>query len=353
MKKNIFLVGYTANNLGDDLFIRILLERYSKTKFTIVADRKYEKKMNRKNLNVLNDKLYKINEYINKYIIHSKHSYFDILASKYDATVIIGGSMYIEPTGAFVNNCLYEKKPYYILGINFGPYKTNRYYFKALDFFKSAEDVCFRDKNSYELFSSLSNVRLAPDIVFSLSLPSVEEKNELFISVMNFKNKENLARFHDNYITTIINYIKENINNFDVINLVSFCKKEGDEEGIKEILESLSSYEIGKVKSLYYKNNIDELLVAVAKSSVILATRFHSIVLGLSAGKRVIPICYNNKSQNLLVDLGFKDYIVTLNNLNIVKLREISLKPNDLQNLKNEAEKHFDALDRYIMNLED
>lgn len=353
MRKKIFLVGYTANNLGDDLFIRILLDRYNKTEFVIVADRKYKKKMKRDNLHVINDKIYKINEIIHKSVIHSKHSYFDILASKYDATVIIGGSMYIEPSGAFVNNCLQKKKPFYILGINFGPYKTNKYYLKALDFFKRAEDVCFRDKKSYELFSELNNRRLAPDIVFSLELPKVEENNELFVSVMNFRNKENLSKFHENYITTIVEYIKVNINNFDAINLVSFCEKEGDEIGINQVLEKLSPYEIGKVKTLFYKNDIDELLLAVAKSTVILATRFHSIVLGLSAGKKVIPICYNNKAENLLTDLGFKDYIVKLSNIDKDNLRELSLNSNDLQKLKNEAKKHFDALDKYILNLEE
>ena len=35
MKKNVLLIAYTKKNVGDDLFVSILLNRYKNTDFTI------------------------------------------------------------------------------------------------------------------------------------------------------------------------------------------------------------------------------------------------------------------------------------------------------------------------------
>lgn len=41
--KKIIIYAYTKFNLGDDLFIKVLCERYPKTKFIIYAPKDYKK----------------------------------------------------------------------------------------------------------------------------------------------------------------------------------------------------------------------------------------------------------------------------------------------------------------------
>ncbi len=51
--KKIFVSAYSAQNLGDDLFLKILSQRYPKQRFVFFADRKY-KKYGFKNIRVYN-----------------------------------------------------------------------------------------------------------------------------------------------------------------------------------------------------------------------------------------------------------------------------------------------------------
>lgn len=50
----IFTAGYFMNNLGDDLFLKILLEKYPNCKFVIIAGHNYKNKFPHKNLIIIN-----------------------------------------------------------------------------------------------------------------------------------------------------------------------------------------------------------------------------------------------------------------------------------------------------------
>lgn len=99
---------------------------------------------------------------------------------KFDTSVVLGGSMFIEKNLA--RNELKEniKSKYntssslFILGINFGPYKNSYYCDLYKELFSKADDVCFREKYSAELFKDLKNVRVAPDIIFGLNTRKYE-----------------------------------------------------------------------------------------------------------------------------------------------------------------------------------
>lgn len=72
MMKRVFIHAYAAGNLGDDLMIRILCERYPKVKFLICADESYKLRYSDlKNLHVYSsdDKRMK---YINRLIKNKK-----------------------------------------------------------------------------------------------------------------------------------------------------------------------------------------------------------------------------------------------------------------------------------------
>ena len=100
---------------------------------------------------------------------------------------------------------------YYVLGANFGPFYSKRYLSFYKKFFSNyCQDVCFRDRYSASLFSDVSNVRYAPDILFNVELPKVVRRKKLFISVVDlnqvnkFKNLSKKRLAYDQLIMNIL-----------------------------------------------------------------------------------------------------------------------------------------------------
>src|SRR5699024_7019939 len=96
--KKILIRVYSATNLGDDLFIKILCNRYPSHKFYIIADKKHSKPFKSiPNLKVINhasfiDKvILKLGFRFTSYNFLSKK-----LAKRTDSVIHIGGSIFIE-----------------------------------------------------------------------------------------------------------------------------------------------------------------------------------------------------------------------------------------------------------------
>ncbi|MDD2435427.1 MAG: polysaccharide pyruvyl transferase family protein [Bacilli bacterium] len=88
-----------------------------------------------------------------------------------DGIIHIGGSIFMQSDDWRYKLLAYRKKmikgkPFYIIGSNFGPYKEKEYfdYYKCL--FDKADDICFREKLSYNLFSDLKNVIMSRILLF-------------------------------------------------------------------------------------------------------------------------------------------------------------------------------------------
>jgi colanic acid/amylovoran biosynthesis protein len=118
----IFVNAYLENNLGDDLFFEILQNRYPNQEYYLLSS---SYKTTNKNVHIIS------NEIIIKAI--RKLQMKQIIANKCDINVVIGGSMYMETQNKIPKFSL-GKNPYYILGANFGPYKTKEYFNAAHKF---------------------------------------------------------------------------------------------------------------------------------------------------------------------------------------------------------------------------
>ena len=111
------------------------------------------------------------------------------------------------------------------------------------EFFEKAEDVCFRDKYSYNLFSDIKAVRYAPDIIFTLdtkNLEKVQNTKRAIFSIISCRDKVNV-KYEEEYKNAIIDMTKKLIDDGYKITYMSFCKNENDELAIEEILEKIDN----------------------------------------------------------------------------------------------------------------
>lgn len=356
--------GYFKRNLGDDLFLRILAERYPNECFEVYSSYKYRNVYKTKNIKFFSTKnwLNIIRVIINKILKLIKMDKVFLMENikKYNNVILIGGSIFMEIPN--MNYKLYAKRLFddnsnnYILGANFGPYYTNDFVKIHKDsIFPSVKDICFRDVYSYDLFEDLPNVRYASDIVFGLNVSKIKKSNDniAIISVIDV-TKDNMKYSQDWYndkIVKIIELLKER--NMKII-LMSFSEIQGDEKIIKKIYEMLENKT--NVKYYFYRGNINEALEILAKSRIIFGTRFHANILGLLLEKTVIPIAYSDKTINVFKDMNFKGKIFDIRDekkFNIDSLTDNDLNyKHDVSFQINDAKKHFKELDKIFFKEE-
>ena len=225
--------GYFYRNLGDDLFLRILANRYPTHQFhTLIHGDHACAYTDMPNVRVM--PMTKLRRGMDKVLakLNPGLRLACVMGKKADASVLIGGSMFQElaEDGSDISRLQKMPKNYnrlFVLGINFGPYKTGAYLESCQKYLAGATDVCFRDETSYGLFSHLPNTRLGSDIVFCIEdlCPGVKNKqNTCFISVMDFGTKKALQPYRDAYLHFLKEQVLEQQAMGRQVVLVSFCK---------------------------------------------------------------------------------------------------------------------------------
>ena len=335
----VYVNAYLEKNLGDDLFLKILVDRYPNHQFYTISN---EYNSNKNMTFMKNTILMKI---LNKLGLKNK-----VYIDSKDISISIGGSMYIENLSPIERKKIFGNNPYYILGSNFGPYNTKEFYNKAYQLFQKAEDVCFRDKYSYSLFQKLPNVRYASDIVFTLDTSNIKQKAEKMVlfSVIDCETK-----IGKEYQVKYEEMLKNMANFFTKkgykICFMSFCKREKDDEAIKRIYNFLEKKVQENAEIYEYNGNVEEALNKMAQSEIVVGTRFHANILGLLLGKTVIPIIYSNKTKNFLEDIQFKGKIIDIKKDENIELKEEDLlyKKDVTKQIEN-AQEQFKKLDELL-----
>lgn len=338
----VYLEAYFNKNLGDDLFLYIISKRYKNhTFYSITPNMNYDFHN------------FKLSSNLLKYKVINKLKLEKFIQQKYDMILTVGGSMYMENNKN--QDLMPKKKKQFILGSNFGPYKSREYFDKAHKLFESAEDVCFREKYSYELFKDVKSVRYASDIVFNLDTKDIKITNRkrAIISVIDCNTKID-EKYQEKYEEKIIELIYFLIKKKYEICLMSFCKNENDEVAIERIIEKIDLKYKKNVEKYYYNGNIEEALNNMGDSTLIIGSRFHAMMLGLLLGKTIIPINYSKKTNHILEENGINAKSIDINDIENFNTEDISDKDlnykADISKLKVDARKQFEILDKYLNN---
>lgn len=296
----IFIMAYARKNLGDDIFIKMLLEKYSQIDFYIkINDEKFvEQLAKNNNLHILigedtDEELYKMN------------------VEEYDGYVYIGGSIFMEGGKVynlshkfldFVERCKEKNIPFCYISSNYGPYQTQEYFDLSIKNFKTCTDICFRDRYSYELFKDIENIRYAPDFIFSYNLKRQEKiKNSIGISVINIEEREKISHLATEYHEFLVNTIKKYVSEGNDVYLYSFCEHEGDELIVEKISKEFANCE--NVKYIKYDGDIEKFLEIYSKMEYMICARFHAMILSCIARQKMFVMSYSQKIDNVIKDL--------------------------------------------------
>lgn len=331
--KKVLLHGYTQNNLGDDLFFRVIADRYQNVKF-------YLPTLNSDNKKIFSDvKNLKIVDFcgISKVISHKTYMlpklYSKLFMRRFDAVVCIGGSLFIDSKNppayhrrevenySFIHDWEIAKRsgvPYFLLGANWGPCYNDYFFDNFNRAFDSITDIYFRDNYSADVFKDKSNVRHGGDILMGASLikkavAGCQKKKQIAISLIDVSSKNEFSGASEQYTDAILRLCRDFSSKGYEIILMSFCKSEGDEQAINQTFTDLE--DIPGIRVVNYSRNPWEMLKIMAESEIIIASRFHATVLGWTLGTPVFSLVYSNKTIHMLEDCGVHTGFIRIENL--------------------------------------
>lgn len=369
------LYGFYGHNVGDDAFFDMLFKRYPDVMFYVL----FEKRSPDSKLSVLlkssyaqffsrypNVKFYdatqpdiiKINAFGEKF---NKSNLFEKLLLKIcDGVVHIGGSIYQQIGNWQLDFDIRKErklsgKKFFAVSNNFGPYTDNSYRDMWAGEFKKWTDICFRDKFSYKLFSDIPTVRYAPDLLFRFPIEKKESEKKVSVSVIDtlapFRTIEkSTAEVYEN---KIVELIKRFLSDGYAVSLLSFCAFEGDNTAADRILSALPEEASRNIKNVVYSNNLNEITNEIETSEYVVATRFHAMILGYIAGKRVLPICYSEKMSNVISDLSLSESIITLDKLSSLTADELiplanTVSEEKINELSHLSAEQFAGFDKFV-----
>lgn len=349
---NFFVKYYNVQNLGDDLFVLILANKFKRENFFLTGKRKYLSCFDSIKNVLCSEEYVSLKKIINKVVRRITHIDIELIKNtRYcDGLIIIGGSYFIEPSQKMRSYYNSRKSfvtftpPVFVIGANFGPYKSSGFYNFYLKEFEKYNGICFREKYSYELFKGFPNVALAADVVFGIKdiyTPKVLTEKYVVVVVWNEIGS-------DIILSETARIIKELINKHYNIVLISFCEFEGDLKACKRICQILNE----DIKIISYQGeNLWDIIDCIANAVFVIGFRFHSIVLSIVYGVPVFPIAYSAKTINMLNEISFRGIctvISDLYNINADYIEKNLYVVDKVNDLIKRSSMQFDQLNDYI-----
>ena len=333
----VYLFPCIEKNIGDDLFIKLLCERYPEINFIISDRAKYGSLHKIPNLYFSK----KLRKWLWATSLNPQNSLKKIIAlilsalyrmqiPKGDVGISIVGNAFKNMSYTGWNQSRWVRariklvKNFYLISTNFGPYYDENWKKDFEKIYPHMTDVCFRDEYSYELFKKLPNVRFAPDAVISLGKQQTENggNKRVVISLIDCsfvaRSKE-LHRVVGIYETKMIEVAEKFLSNGYKVTFLN-SNAEQDRPACNRIL---SAFHSNDVEVLDYDGNLEPIFDLYKKSTCVVATRLHTIILAWLYNLPVVPIVYDIKVENLLNSYNFNSDRYDIKNLEKISSTDI------------------------------
>lgn len=243
-----------------------------------------------------------------------------------------------------------------MFGIGAGPIlheeSKKRFYNKL----KKVDVITVRDKESYELLKSigLKNVILSNDCVFDIaseiqkkySVKNINDKKIAFVLAKLFDDNSCELDKYKNEVINVINSLK--LLDWD-IRLIPFHYS-ADITFLEDINKSCN------VEVVNTHENINDIINCLNDQNIVVGMRYHSVVLSIILGKKVIPIIYHPKVYGVAKQFGILDLAESVGNGSNWKNSNICSERllNNIHNLYNEpnnVQKNRDKVLKSFKNL--
>lgn len=386
-KQKICIRAFIKGNLGDDLFVYTLCNKFKDQSFVICGEKEYKHCFDDiENLEYISTDSSLIKTYtrirklpmrilnkLTRTMRFREFEYWNKVARECEKNVLISGSFFIELAEKFQENkYLKAEKNYfklgpYVMGCNFGPYRTNEYKAFFDKTFESAKSITFRDEYSYNLFKK-ENMSYAPDILFGFESDKIVKPdidNYIVISLLQLykdapvktytdEKRKAVGKIQNIYEDKIIELSSKLIESGKNVVLLGFCNYQLDYVINQHIMDGIKKLggDVSKIKVVNYPLvSAYEAVGYLKYSDYIVTTRYHGMILGGLFNKKVFAISYSDKIDNVI-----KDYMPNVKSIkceDIEKLDVDLLKEDILENsgdvesyedIVKKSSRHFEKL---------
>jgi polysaccharide pyruvyl transferase WcaK-like protein len=213
---------------------------------------------------------------------------------------------------------------------------AGRYFVKSA--LSMADFRSYRDQASMDCLKKIglqtNGDRVYPDLVFSAPetiLPrSGDRKNNRIVvglGLMDYAGKYSVANpsneIYTSYLESLVAFVKWLLSRgYDVRLLLGEAADTASMSDFKSLLKaSLGAYDEERIIDQPV-HSAEQLLSQIAATDIVVATRFHNVLLSLLLNKPVIAISFHHKCASLMSEMGLAEYCHDINHMNTDRLIE-------------------------------
>ena len=209
-------------------------------------------------------------------------------------------------------------------------------------FLKSALSLAnfrsYRDNASLKYLKSIgfstNSDRIYPDLVFSLPESMIPHEADrkgnrsiVGLGLMPYAGKYSVANPSDStyqkYLASLVTFVRWLLaNDYDIRLVIGEVSDSGAVEEFQSLLRaSLGDYDQERIID-QEAVCVEQLLSQLAATDIVVATRFHNVLLALLLNKPVIAISFHHKCASLMSQMGLSQYCHDINHMNAARLIE-------------------------------
>jgi polysaccharide pyruvyl transferase WcaK-like protein len=174
-----------------------------------------------------------------------------------------------------------------------------------------------------------------PDLVFSLPKAMLPDSGSIGgrravigVGLLNYYSRrgrsEDGETIYVHYLANIAALVIRLLEQGHVVRLLigDFVYDQGVRMDLKKLLEDRGwRYESAKIID-EPASSIEEILSQLASTDLVVASRFHNLLLALMLGKPVVALSYHEKIETLLGEVGMSEYCQDIEDIDVNKLCE-------------------------------